>query len=108
LASYTYLKPREDGDFDHVSVDVSTGQETVFAKVLAADEQYPWGRPTDEEVAEENRNIRNDYLEQTDVWALTDRTMTQAQKDYRQALRDLPTHSNWPNLNADDWPTRPS
>lgn len=80
MASYTYLKPREDGDFDHVSVDVSTGQETVFAKVLAADEQYPWGRPTDEEVAEENRNIRNDYLEQTDVWALADRTMTQAQK----------------------------
>ena len=108
MAGYTYLKRREDGDFDHVSVNTSTGVETVFAKVLAVDEQYPWGRPTDEETAEENRQTRNDYLEQTDVWVLSDRNPTQAQIDYRQALRDLPTHSNWPNLNAEDWPTRPS
>ena len=26
---------------------------------------------------------------------------------YRQALRDLPTHDNWPNLGDDDWPTKP-
>ena len=34
--------------------------------------------------------------------------LTQAQKDYRQALRDLPTHSNWPDLKDEDWPTKPS
>lgn len=27
--------------------------------------------------------------------------------NYRQALRDLPTHSNWPNLEDGDWPTKP-
>ena len=26
---------------------------------------------------------------------------------YRQALRDLPSHSNWPNLETNDWPTKP-
>jgi len=26
---------------------------------------------------------------------------------YRQALRDLPTHENWPNLEDADWPTKP-
>ena len=52
--------------------------------------------------------MRNELLLQTDVWALSDRTPTQAQKDYRQALRDLPTHSNWPNLNDSDWPVKPS
>ena len=26
---------------------------------------------------------------------------------YRQALRDLPTHSNWPLLDSSDWPSLP-
>ena len=33
---------------------------------------------------------RNQLLAQSDWMALSDRTMTQAQIDYRQALRDLP------------------
>ena len=27
---------------------------------------------------------------------------------YRQVLRDLPTNSNWPNLQEGDWPAEPS
>ena len=27
---------------------------------------------------------------------------------YRQALRDITTHSNWPKLEDSDWPTKPS
>ena len=108
MASYTYLKARDDGNFDHVSVDCDTGEETTFALVLAEDEQYPWGRPTDEEFAENNRQNRNFLLQQTDVWVLPDRNPTQAQLDYRQALRDIPTHSNWPHLNEDDWPVKPT
>lgn len=27
---------------------------------------------------------------------------------YRTALRDITTHANWPNLQADDWPTVPN
>ena len=27
---------------------------------------------------------------------------------YRQTLRDLPTNSNWPNLQEGDWPAEPS
>ena len=41
------------------------------------------------------RNIRNDKLAETDWWALSDVTMTQAQTAYRQALRDLPSTSDW-------------
>tara|TARA_R110000772_G_scaffold50534_2_gene116208 strand:- start:1779 stop:2240 length:462 start_codon:yes stop_codon:yes gene_type:complete len=26
---------------------------------------------------------------------------------YRQALRDITSHANWPNLNDADWPTKP-
>lgn len=27
--------------------------------------------------------------------------------DYRQALRDITTHVNWPNLSEEDWPVKP-
>jgi len=36
------------------------------------------------------RYIRNQLLAQSDWMAVSDRTMTQAQIDYRQALRNLP------------------
>jgi len=26
---------------------------------------------------------------------------------YRQALRDITDHSNWPNLQEADWPVKP-
>jgi len=57
------------------------------------------------------RKQRNYLLAQTDWMALSDRVMTQAQIDYRQALRDLPatadpqldeqgnlTNVTWPSL----------
>ena len=54
-----------------------------------------------------NRDIRDERLVETDVWALSDRTMTAEQTAYRQALRDITTHANWPHLSEDDWPTKP-
>jgi hypothetical protein len=49
--------------------------------------------PSEEKIAEANmkalRFERNRLLAETDWWAVKDRTMSQAQKDYRQALRDI-------------------
>ena len=46
--------------------------------------------PTEAEVCLSNlRNLRNEKLAETDWWANSDRTMTQAQIEYRQALRDI-------------------
>lgn len=28
-------------------------------------------------------------------------------REYRQALRDITSHVNWPDLTRDDWPTKP-
>ena len=61
----------------------------------------------DAQVATANRSTRNTKLAETDFYALSDVTMTDAIKTYRQALRDLPTHSNWPNLKDSDWPAKP-
>ena len=58
----------------------------------------------------ELRRQRNQLLAQSDWMALSDRTMTQAQIDYRQALRDLPATADpqlddQGNLTNVTWPT---
>ena len=70
----------------------------------------------DNATAEENRAERNRRLAETDWMANSDVTMSDAWKTYRQALRDITTHSNWPNLRMpgpdgsgdNDWPVKPS
>ena len=54
------------------------------------------------------RSERNRLLQETDWTANSDVTMSAKMKTYRKALRDLPTHKNWPNLESSDWPTKPS
>ena len=61
----------------------------------------------DSDAAERNRNERNRKIAETDWWASSDLTMTAEQTAYRQALRDITTHANWPHLGEDDWPTKP-
>ncbi len=61
----------------------------------------------DNSVAANNRSLRNNLLADTDFYALSDVTMSSEMTTYRQALRDITTHSNWPNLDPDDWPTKP-
>lgn len=51
------------------------------------------------------RMKRNELLAETDWWAGSDRTMTQAQIDYRQALRDITTDAGYPSNVT--WPTKP-
>ena len=54
------------------------------------------------------RSLRDAELAATDWRAVKDRTMSQAWKDYRQALRDLP--QDFPesaNDAADNWPEPP-
>jgi len=61
----------------------------------------------DDGMAASNRNTRNALLAATDFWGMSDMTMSSNMKTYRQALRDMPSHSNWPNLADSDWPTKP-
>ena len=56
---------------------------------------------------EQVRSDRDKELEDTDWRAGKDRTMSQAWKDYRQALRDLPQDNDTANEAADAWPTPP-
>ena len=54
------------------------------------------------------REKRNLLLAETDWWAVQDLIMTQAQKDYRQALRDITIGLDTvEKVNAVTWPTKP-
>ena len=67
------------------------------------------------QVAEPMRLLRQERdrkLAETDWWVLPDRTASQEQKDYRQALRDLPSTAEpqldkQGNLTNVTWPTKP-
>ena len=67
--------------------------------------------PTQEEqdaiTATVSRNKRDDLIAATDWWASSDLTMTDEQTAYRQALRDITAHEDWPILDDADWPTAP-
>ena len=82
-------------------------------------------QPTEEEInakitelqaAEPMRLLREERdrkITETDWWAGQDLTMTQDQKDYRQALRDLPSTASpsldeQGNLTNVTWPTKPT
>ncbi len=51
------------------------------------------------------REERDRRLGETDWWASSDLTMTQAQTDYRQALRDITDSAT--SLDDVTWPTKP-
>lgn len=60
---------------------------------------------TAEEKLNQLRGSRDVLLWNTDVWALSDRTMTQKQIDYRQALRDITDSAT--SLDDVTWPSKP-
>jgi hypothetical protein len=54
------------------------------------------------------REKRNSLLAETDWWGASDNTMTDAQKKYRQDLRDLTTGLDTvEKVNSVTWPTKP-
>jgi hypothetical protein len=58
-----------------------------------------------EDAPKDLRAERNAKLAETDWWASSDLTMTQAQTDYRQALRDIT--DTYSSLDTVVWPTKP-
>jgi len=61
----------------------------------------------DAEQAQSIRNQRDYKIRQTDYLALSDNTLTTEMATYRQSLRDITDHANFPYLQDADWPTKP-
>jgi len=93
-------------------LDIKTG------KYIQESQNVPM---TEEEIEEHNRLCamgpsfedmqrlnREFLLIDSDKYAsLSDRPLSDAMREYRQALRDITTHPNWPNLEDSDWPVKP-
>ena len=80
-----------------------TDREGNLQTVSAQQTEYTT-RKNNEKAANE-RAKRDSLLKETDHFALSDVTMTDAMKTYRQALRDVPQQSEFPNTIT--WPTKP-
>ena len=56
-------------------------------------------------------SMRDEALTNSDWTQMPDSPLTEEQKTsyatYRQALRDITSHANWPNLEESDWPVKP-
>jgi hypothetical protein len=61
----------------------------------------------DEGQGSEVRQKRDQLLRNTDYFALADSTLTDEMRTYRQALRDITSHANFPYLEDADWPVKP-
>ena len=81
---------------------------------MTSDEQAAVVTAANAVAATRNRAERDRRIAETDYMALSDVTMSDAVTTYRQALRDITSHANWPHLanaNMDgtggDWPAKP-
>ena len=72
-----------------------------------AEHEAAYQATLDAKTAESNRTKRDKLLAETDWMALSDVTMSTEMTTYRQALRDITNHANWPNLQDADWPVKP-
>ena len=72
-----------------------------------AEHETAYQATLDAATATANRTKRDGLLADTDWTGMSDVTMSAEMTTYRQALRDLPSHANWPNLVDADWPTKP-
>jgi len=91
-----------EGIADDAVHKIENGQ--VVDKIISQQE-------IDQKSESNNRAKRDRILGRSDWTQVPDSPLSEEKKTeyqvYRQALRDLPTHANWPNLNDEDWPVMP-
>ena len=73
--------------------------------VTVAEQKTAYDTKISDEKAVSARNKRDGLLSDTDHYALSDVTMSDAMKTYRQALRDVPQQTDFPTTIS--WPTKP-
>jgi hypothetical protein len=84
------------GAFDLSGTFIALDASAIAAKAVELDTEKTW---TD------LRKQRNNLIAETDYLALSDATMTDDIKTYRQTLRDLPANTTDPANPV--WPTKP-
>ncbi len=70
-------------------------------------QEAEWNGGANDRAAAEVRKERDTKLAETDWMGMSDVTMSTEMATYRQALRDITAHANFPNLQDTDWPETP-
>ena len=92
---------------DMFSDTTETDDEGVETTTTKAEHEAAYQATLDAKAAEAVRNQRATLLADTDWMALSDVTMSAEMTAYRQALRDITDHANFPHLEEADWPVKP-
>ena len=88
---------------DGVKVPFTAEEETAWDV-----KEKAWADGALDRVLTDLRNKRNSLLAETDWWGTSDNTMPDAQKKYRQDLRDITAGLDTVDkVNAVVWPTKP-
>ena len=88
---------------DGVSIQLTADEETA-----RDNEEAAWAAGENGRSLAQMREDRNRLLADTDFYALSDVTMSDAMTTYRQDLRDLPSgKTTKAHVDAATWPTKP-
>ena len=90
---------------DVIEINLATGERTERDHTQAEKDAIVAMQPTTDEKWVYIRSQRDMLLRECDWWASADLTMSDAQKKYRQELRDIPSQSDVDNIT---WPSKPS
>ncbi len=92
---------------NYVAQDMFADTTEDGVTTTKAEHEAAYQATLDARVAESNRTKRDGLLAETDWTGMSDVTMTSDMTTYRQALRDITDHANFPRLEDADWPTKP-
>lgn len=118
FAPFNYVnKPTYDKEYQNCNEVTPVLNNGVYVQTWQVSDKYTAEERAAYDVQKEadridalpaqNRLLRDTLLMETDWWATSDRTMSTEQTTYRQALRDITNHENWPDLLEADWPIKP-
>ena len=89
---------------DVIEVNVQTGEKTTRSYTQQEKDNIAAAQPSDEDKWVMVRQQRDSLLHECDWWASSDLSISDAQKAYRKALRDIPTQSDVDDIT---WPDKP-
>ena len=91
----------------YVETDMFADTTEDGVTTTKAEHETAYQAKLDADAAKSVRTQRDTKLAETDWTGMSDVTMTAEMATYRQALRDITAHANFPDLEEADWPTKP-
>ena len=92
----------------YIETDMFADTTVDGVTTTKAEHETAYQAQLDATAAASVRSTRDTKIAASDHMGLSDNTMAADWKTYRQALRDITGHADFPSLTDSDWPTEPS